>query len=128
MFESSEALKSIYSQAIYGVNAQIRSRNFVEPMTWWQPGNPVRDPYSLLPPIFEDVSPEEMAALEFNLDAELADGLAATIAYMRLQSEVMPADTRQRIEGALLRYCELDTLAMVMVVQAWQGWLRPNVN
>lgn len=22
------------------------------------------------------------------------------------------------------RYCELDTLSMVAVVQAWQGWLR----
>lgn len=128
VFESSDELKSIYSQPIYGVNAQIRSRNFVEPMTWWQPGNPVLDPYSLLPPIFDDVSPEEIAALEFNLDAELADGIAATIAYMRLQSEIMPTDTRLRIEKALLRYCELDTLAMVMVVQAWQGWLRASSN
>ena len=27
---------------------------------------------------------------------------------------------RRMIREALLRYCELDTLAMVMIVQAWQ--------
>lgn len=40
-------------------------------------------------------------------------------AYMRLQFEDMPAIQRQAIKSALLRYCELDTLAMVMVMQAW---------
>ena len=102
VFQSSETLKSIYGQAVYGANAQLRSLNFPEPMTWWQPGNPVRDPYSLLPPIFDDVSPEELAALEFNMDAELADGLAATVAYMRLQSEVMSTGCeRPNREGAV---------------------------
>jgi hypothetical protein len=34
-------------------------------------------------------------------------------------------DPRQRlsIEEALLRYCELDTLAMVMVYEAWRDWV-----
>jgi hypothetical protein len=31
----------------------------------------------------------------------------------------MPDFQRQAIKAALLRYCELDTLAMVMVMQAW---------
>lgn len=42
-------------------------------------------------------------------------------AYARLQFEDLDKQTRERICSALLRYCELDTLAMVMVVEAWQG-------
>ncbi len=45
------------------------------------------------------------------------------VAYSRLQFEDLADDTRQRIQAALLRYCELDTLAMVMVVEGWQSWL-----
>ena len=30
---------------------------------------------------------------------------------------------RSQLEKSLLRYCELDTLAMAMIVQAWQGFL-----
>lgn len=35
---------------------------------------------------------------------------------------------RQARESALLRYCELDTLVMVMVVQAWQDWSRSSAQ
>jgi len=41
------------------------------------------------------------------------------MAYARLQFEDLDNETRLRIKDSLLRYCELDTLAMVMVVQAW---------
>jgi len=36
-------------------------------------------------------------------------------------------DTRAKINEALLRYCELDTLAMVMIVQAWRDFLETTV-
>jgi hypothetical protein len=39
--------------------------------------------------------------------------------YSRLQFECLDDKTRQGIKTALLRYCELDTLAMVMIVEAW---------
>ena len=31
---------------------------------------------------------------------------------------------REAVKSTLLRYCELDTLAMVMIFQAWQGFLN----
>jgi hypothetical protein len=31
--------------------------------------------------------------------------------------------TRAKINAALLRYCELDTLAMVMIVEAWKEFV-----
>ena len=51
----------------------------------------------------------------------IAEGGAAATAYSRLQFEEMNQITRQKINAALLRYCELDTLAMVMITQAWQA-------
>ena len=56
-------------------------------------------------------------------DAEIAEGGAATVAYGRLQFEDLPAHDREQIRRVLLRYCELDTLAMVMIVEAWRDWV-----
>jgi hypothetical protein len=56
---------------------------------------------------------------EGNLSIIAAGGGALT-AYARLQFEDLDIQARERIKAALLRYCELDTLAMVMVLQGWQ--------
>ena len=61
---------------------------------------------------------------EISADEEasvVAEGGAAATAYARLQFEDMNAKARTKINEALLRYCELDTLAMVMITQAWQA-------
>ena len=61
---------------------------------------------------------------EITADEEVsvvAEGGSAATAYARLQFEDMNDKTRQKINAALLRYCELDTLAMVMITQAWQA-------
>jgi hypothetical protein len=73
--------------------------------------------------LFEDFDADEQAALDESLPEELRDGGAAMVAYARLQTEDLPDPTRKSIESGLLRYCELDTLAMAMVVQAWQAWV-----
>ena len=41
-------------------------------------------------------------------------------AYAHLQHVDMEAEEREALSQALLRYCELDTLAMVMVIEAWR--------
>jgi len=40
-------------------------------------------------------------------------------AYSRAQFAEMTERERQRISKALLKYCELDTLAMVMLYEGW---------
>ena len=57
-------------------------------------------------------------------DLVVAEGGAATTAYARLLIETLNPATRAKINEALLRYCELDTLAMVMIVQAWRDFLE----
>ena len=42
------------------------------------------------------------------------------MAYARLQFEDMTDEERNEIRNGLLRYCELDTLAMVMVYEGWK--------
>lgn len=37
-------------------------------------------------------------------------------AYVRLQFEELSEYEREEIEAALLKYCELDTMAMVMII------------
>jgi len=121
LMRSSDLLRKQYSQPTYGDKGI--SRNFNVGVAWWQEmDGVVVDPYLLLPPVFDDVSSEEIEALEEGLSEELREGGAAMAAYARLQFEDMPEVQRRATKAALLRYCELDTLAMVMAVQAWLDW------
>ena len=118
LMKSSTALRETYGKANYGGRGV--SLNFVEPIAWWQERDgEVIDPYALLPPVFDDVSRNETDAADEGLSEELKEGGAAMAAYARLQFEDLPDARRANIESALLRYCELDTLAMVMAIQAW---------
>lgn len=123
LMKSSAALKRLYGTASYGEAGT--SLNLTSPIAWWQEKDGVVvDPYGLLPAVFEDVSPSEVDALEVGVDDELKEGGAAMAAYARLQFEDLSTAQRAAICKALLRYCELDTLAMVMAVQAWQEWVE----
>ena len=120
--QSSDYLKRLYSQPIYGATGGIKSLNFVDQVWWLEADGAVVDPYRLLPPVFTDLPREVVDALEANDDLEIAQGGAATTAYARMQFEDVAPQERRSIEAALLRYCELDTLAMVMVYEAWRDW------
>ena len=54
---------------------------------------------------------------------DLNEGGAAAIAYARMQSENMSDYERSEIRQSLLEYCELDTLAMVMLYEGWRDML-----
>ena len=122
LMRCSEFLRTMYGQPLYG-SSDMPSLNLSEPVAWWQQvRGEVLDPYDLLPPVFSDFTKNEVAAVEVSLGSELQEGGAAMAAYGRLQFEQIGARERQCIEKALMRYCELDTLATVMAVQAWQAW------
>lgn len=121
----SQYLQIKYSRAIYGKNAEIKSLNFDDPRAWViKSGECVSDPYSLLPKLFEnfDIKSEDVELL-FD-DEELREGGAASIAYMYMQFGEMSDIERAHLTDALLRYCELDTLAMVMIVESWLDLLE----
>jgi hypothetical protein len=127
VMKASDWLQKRYSKPIYGAPTGMTSRNFPlrnqEGMTWWVADKDgAKNPYKLLPPIFEDISQEELEALDLNEEEALREGGAATTAYARMQFTDVDETIRVATEKALLRYCELDTLAMVMVFEAWREW------
>ena len=118
----SDYLQNKYSHPIYGT-PQVLSKNFRN-HKWvhFEDGN-VMDPYKLLPKMFQDVSDEDMDLL-LSEAFELKDGGAAMSAYAKLQFEEMPEFEREEIKVALLKYCELDTMAMVMLCEGWRNLLK----
>lgn len=120
ILESSPALLETYSKPIYGSSDGIPSKNFsgTQGIAWIDDVN--TDPYVKLRSIAKG-----LLLTGASEDSVIAEGGAAATAYSRVQFEELNAEERERIKASLLRYCELDTLAMVMVVQGWQGFVGP---
>lgn len=120
MMASSSFLKSTYSKPIYGTK-DMKSHNF-DQKTWWVPGDDGRpyDPYDLLV-VEETVVGQDLASMSdlYHRYESIKEGAAASAAYMNCFSGTLSDDEKQRIRSQLLKYCELDTLAMVMIMQAW---------
>lgn len=119
ILNASDFLKKKYADPIYGTSSGIASLNF-QNWSWIQMGEDgsVIDPYKRLPSIFSDIDLEEMDSLI--MDGSIADGGAAMTAYSRMQFTEMTAVECERVTKALLKYCELDTFAMVMIYEYWK--------
>ena len=116
----SNFLKEKYSKPIYGTT-QLVSKNFIN-HTWINVSDAHSqvDPYKELPPLF---SPDELMRIENVLteDESIRNGGAAMMAYCKTQFTEMSQLEREAIRKSLLKYCELDTLAMVMIVEYWKN-------
>jgi hypothetical protein len=122
ILNSSSYLQHTYSKPIYGAAEGIRSLNFSD-WRWVEfDGNgKVHDPYKLLPQMFQDATDRELQILSD--DDQLCNGGAALTAYARMQFEEMTYYEREELRKALLKYCELDTMAMVMIYEGWRDLL-----
>lgn len=124
ILNSSDYIKKKYAKPIYGAKDGIKSLNF-ENFVWIQfKDGQLIDPYQLLPKLFEDISDQYYEYID--LHEELNNGGAAMTAYERLQFEDIPHDVKREIERGLLKYCELDTLAMVMIYEAWVDMIKED--
>ncbi len=109
---------------LYGKNKTCSSLNF-DAHVWLDPefGN---DPYKTLPPIFTETEIEQFGKSDDGDDFdEVADGSAAMLAYNKLQYSNLLSLGRFAYKESLLRYCELDTLAMVMLMEGFK-YLKEN--
>ncbi len=123
ILNGSTYLQKKYSESIYGSQDGIPSHNFKNKQWVEIKEGQVVDPYKKLPLMFQDVSERNMRNL-VSTNEELREGGAAMIAYARMQSEEMLDFEREEIQTALLKYCELDTLAMVMIYEGWKDLLQ----
>lgn len=115
--KASDFLQNKYSLPVYGSQA-MPSKNFTNKT--WLPVADQFNPYKALPAVFEEYDEEELDSLVEGFD-EVAEGGAAMTAYAKLQFGHVPAMQREMLRAALLKYCELDTLAMVMI---WEFWIE----
>lgn len=122
MLNSSQYLKDKYCKPIYGAENGIKSHNF-QNWTWLNlvNGKPV-NPYDRLPKLFEDYNENAVALL--TRDDSIQEGGAAMTAYAKMQYSEMSDYERTELCKALLKYCELDSLAMVMLFEGWREMLK----
>jgi hypothetical protein len=111
ILETSALLKEKFSQPIQDIG--VSSKNFDGQHIWLVDG---KNPYKSLPQLFEgwteDLLFENISELE-----EIKDGGAAMTAYAKLQYSDLGELERDEIKKNLLKYCELDTLSMTMLIQ-----------
>ncbi len=111
ILNESKYLQEKYSKPIY-TTANFKNHKWINIKD-----NKVQDPYKTLLPIFNQYDYEKLE-LVFS-DTDIANGGAALTAYSMMQFSHMSNQERQKITEALLRYCELDTFAMVMIYEHW---------
>ena len=124
ILHDAKEVAQIYERpGLYGAGLGIHSLNFKDAggHVWLQKAKG-GDPYKTLPGIFGKENPDlnEMLMRLAGDDEEegvIAQGGLAMTAYNYTQFSSISPEERLKIEEALLRYCELDTLAMVMLVQ-----------
>ncbi len=108
VLNESPRLKEIYSQPYSG-------RSIKEKVLYQKDENTgqVLSPYKLLDPIGHGIPDYETA------EETIAEGGTAMMAWSRMQFDDLTPEEREATSQALLKYCELDTLAMVMIHQHW---------
>ena len=116
---SSGYLQQKYSEPIYGKTSLIRSLNYDDGWVWLRKdaSGAIINPYQLLPPLFEGIDDDQIE--QFLMKSNIQEGGAAMTAYARMQFTQMSDLERDAIACGLLKYCELDTLAMVLL---WEYW------
>lgn len=113
ILKSCAFIQAKYTQPLSDIN--LSSKNFTPEHVWlgYEDGEVV-DPYKNLDKPFEDWDPEFERKSDIE---EINNGGAALTAYGLTQYTDMSDQERDTIKKALLKYCELDTLAMVMVYE-----------
>ena len=128
VLNSSELLKKKYSQPIYGKEITSKNYTFDSPRTWiaYKETGEIDNPYKRLESISSllNVSEEELSQFGDSLDEVVCDGGAALAAYSKLQFS--DDAISEALETALLRYCELDTLAMVFIWEYFNEMISLN--
>ena len=79
-----------------------------------------------MPPIFDGWDKDSLDNAVTDIEG-ISDGGAALTAYGKLQFEEVSEEERMAIRDGLLRYCELDTLAMVMIYECFREIIKEEI-
>jgi len=120
---------------MYGAGLEMNSLNFAHPDGHiWLTEASNWDPYKTLPPVM-DILSEELGDIDEQLFGFLGEdggtidqGGLAMAAYNYTRYTTLGDFERQKLREGLLRYCELDTLAMCMLVRGLKELLKLEVS
>ena len=116
VLQESEALQTLYSKPYSGLSLKNQI------LFQRDEHGEIINPYKLLEPVGYGIPDEtEDIYLETDSGMHISEGGSAMMAWARMQFNDVSEAERARVFDALLRYCELDTLAMVMIVQHWKS-------
>ena len=116
VIHTDEGIQSRYANSIAEIG--VSSLNFDDSHSWLKPQHENGlDPYKHLPLPFEGFTDEELADFFLSNDNNISNGGTAMMVYAKMQFTEMSNEERKALELALYKYCELDTLAMVMVFE-----------
>ena len=115
ILRTSSFLQDKYAKSISEIG--LKSLNFPCDHIWLsvQDGM-VQSPYDQLPKLFENWDYFQRQELISEME-DVSNGGAAMVAYAKLQYQDMSVPEREELIRGLLKYCELDTLAMVMLYE-----------
>jgi hypothetical protein len=116
---------ALYSKpGVYGHGLQMHSLNFDNQGGHiWLTNEAGGDPYKTLPPLFDglDIDSQDLDELITgfldNDEGKIDQGGLAMAAYNLTRYTDLSDEARVLLRNSLLRYCELDTLAMCMLAQ-----------
>ena len=115
VLSSSKFIREKYSKRL--MNIDLSSKNFPEDHIWLTlKDGALLSPYKMLPSVFRNWTEEEIENTLSEIE-DIANGGAALTAYSKLQYSDMEKSEIDELTKALLKYCELDTLAMVMIFE-----------
>ena len=124
ILKTSAVVRNKYSQPLREIG--ISSKNFPDSHVWlMEEDGEIVSPYKMLPEVFgmnQDDLEEKISGI-----VDINDGGAALTAYGKIQYTDMSAIERGQISAALLKYCELDTLAMVMIYEHLNSLVNPII-
>lgn len=122
VLESDNHLQTRYAKSIGELG--ISSLNFDSKHIWiTKEKGKVDNPYKMLPPLFENWNSNEKDILISGI-SDIANGGEAMTAYAKLQYVDMTGKEREELVFGLKKYCELDTLAMVMIWEHLKGLVK----
>lgn len=119
VLNTSTFIREKYSKPIYGSEIKSLTIPSSAPISWIEyeeDGKTVKNPYKLLPPVAEYMGLDQATFDRLDDDEDettVANGGAALTAYNELQ--FCDGIKSEALAKALLRYCELDTMAMVFI-------------
>lgn len=115
VLEKSDFLQEKYSQSLDSI--RLTSKNFNKDHIWLKiEKGRVINPYKMLPQLFSAWTEEQIEETLSEIK-DIANGGAALTAYGKLQYTDMNEIEITELREGLLKYCELDTLAMVMIFE-----------